>query len=120
MTVILPKINLEIRTFVASQALGASELAPWRPQVYMNLNTLSTQTPRRQELLGHIKKEWQIEMMAMFDPEKGCKFHAQPQTGAYYCFTCTASVNMLYSLYYVSINLTRTLFGSCLGPMSTD
>ena len=79
MTVILPKINLEIRTFVASQALGASELAPWRPQVYMNLNTLSTQTPRRQELLGHIKKEWQIEMMAMFDPEKGFKFHAQPK-----------------------------------------
>ena len=31
-----------------------------------NLNTLSTQTPRGQELLGHIKKEWQIKMMACF------------------------------------------------------
>ena len=28
----LPKINLE-----ASQALGASDPAPWRPQVYMKL-----------------------------------------------------------------------------------
>ena len=30
-----------------------------------NLNTLSTQTPSSQELLGHIKKEWQIKMMAL-------------------------------------------------------
>ena len=52
-----------------------------------NLNTLSTQTPRGQELLGHIKKEWQIKMMAVFFTahEKGFKFHAQPQTGAYSC-----------------------------------
>ena len=53
-----------------------------------NLNTLSTQTPRGQELLGHIKKEWQIKMMAVFfftTHEKGFKFHAQPKTGAYSC-----------------------------------
>ena len=31
-----------------------------------NLNTLSTQTPRGQELLRHIKKEWQIKNMACF------------------------------------------------------
>ena len=33
-----------------------------------NLNTLSTPTPRGQdqELHGHIKKEWQIKMMAVF------------------------------------------------------
>ena len=30
-----------------------------------NLNTLSTQTPRGQELLEHIKKEWQIKIMAV-------------------------------------------------------
>ena len=27
-----------------------------------NLNTLSTQTPRGQELLGQIEKRWQIKM----------------------------------------------------------
>ena len=31
-----------------------------------NLNTLSTQTPRGQELLGYIKKELQINIMACF------------------------------------------------------
>ena len=46
-----------------------------------NLNTLSIQTPRGQELVGHIKKEKQI----MIAHEKGFKFHAQPQTGAYSC-----------------------------------
>ena len=53
-----------------------------------NLNTLSTQNPRGQELLGHIKKEWQIKMMAVFffTHEKSFKFHAPPQTGAYSCF----------------------------------
>ena len=30
-----------------------------------NLNTLSTQTPRGQDLLGHIQKERQIQMMAV-------------------------------------------------------
>ena len=28
-----------------------------------NLNTLSTQTPRGQKLLGYIKEEWQIKMI---------------------------------------------------------
>ena len=54
-----------------------------------NLNTLSTQTPRCLELLGHIKKEWQIKMMAVFffiAHENGFKSHAQPQTGAYSCY----------------------------------
>ena len=38
----LPKINLFFRTFGASQALGASDPAPWRPQVSMKLTlTLS-------------------------------------------------------------------------------
>ena len=31
-----------------------------------NLNTLSTQTPRGQELLGHIIKDWQIKMITVF------------------------------------------------------
>ena len=38
---------------------------------------------RGQELLGHIKREWQIKMMAVFfftAHEKGFKFHAQPAT----------------------------------------
>ena len=61
-----------------------------------------------QELLGHIKKEWEMKMLAefLFLPkqslcsqllyksrhpnisahEKGLKFHAQPQTGPYSCF----------------------------------
>ena len=75
-------------------------LRPWGPQSQLpqsqlpnplhdtNLSTLSTQTPRGQELLGHIKKEWQIKLMAVFfviAHEKGFKFHAQPQTGAYSC-----------------------------------
>ena len=50
-----------------------------------NLNTLSTQTPRGQELLKHIEEEWQIKKTTVFfciDHEKGSKFHAQPQTGA--------------------------------------
>ena len=54
-----------------------------------NLNTLSTQTPRGQELLEHIKTEWQIKMMAVFffiAHEKGFNFHAQPQTSAYSCY----------------------------------
>ena len=53
-----------------------------------NLNTLSTQTPRGQKLLGYINEEWQIKMMAVFffiAHEKGFKFHAQPQPGAYSC-----------------------------------
>ena len=47
--IILPKTNFG--TFGASKA-------PCKPQVYMTLKheTLSTQTPRGQELLGHIKK----------------------------------------------------------------
>ena len=64
MIIILPKINLE----------NLELLRPWGPQTKLpgieapclhdtNLNTLSTQTPRNQELLGHIKKEWQIKMM---------------------------------------------------------
>ena len=55
---------------------------------------LSTQTPRGQELLGHIKKEWQIKMMAVFffiAHEKGLKIHAQSQTGAYYCLLLLSS-----------------------------
>ena len=48
-----------------------------------NFNTLSIQTPRGQELLGHIKKEYKIEIAH----EKGFKFHAQPQTGAYFCYS---------------------------------
>ena len=53
-----------------------------------NLNTLSTQTPRGQKMHGYIKEEWQIKRMAVFffiAHEKGFKFHAQPQTGAYPC-----------------------------------
>ena len=77
-----------------SQVFGASESAPWTleaPGLHdsnSNLNTLSTLTPRGQELLEHIKKEWQIKMMALFfftAHEKGFRFHAQPQTGAYSC-----------------------------------
>ena len=66
----------------------------------------STQTPRSQELLGHIIKEWLIKIMAavfflpqpssfsqslIFQPpniiahEKGFKCHSQPKTGAYSC-----------------------------------
>ena len=45
------------RTFWASKALRTSEPAPWRPQVYnlqdTDLNTLSTQTHRDQELHGY-------------------------------------------------------------------
>ena len=56
---------------------------------YITKDNLSTQTgtPKGQELLGHIKKEWK-KMMAVFffiAHEKGFKFHAQPQTGAYSC-----------------------------------
>ena len=81
----------QLYIFGASQALGASDTAPWpeAPGLHdTNLNTLSTQTPSGLELLGHIKKEWQIKIMAVFffiAHEKGFKFHAQPQTGAYSC-----------------------------------
>ena len=34
--------------------------------LHTTLNALSTQTPRGQELLRHIKKERQIKMMAVF------------------------------------------------------
>ena len=34
--------------------------------IMTNLNTFSTQTPRDQQLLGYIKEEWQIKMMAVF------------------------------------------------------
>ena len=52
------------------------------------LYTLSTRTPRGQKLLGYIKEVWKIKIMAVFfftTHEKGFKFHAQPQTGAYSC-----------------------------------
>ena len=38
--------------------------------------------------IRYIKGEWQIKIMAVFlfiAHEKGFKFHAQPQTGAYSC-----------------------------------
>ena len=88
-TITLPKINLE----------HFELLRPWEPQSQLpggpglhdsKLNTFSTQTPRGRKLLGHIKKEWQIKMMAVFfftAHEKGFKFHAQPQTGAYSCYS---------------------------------
>ena len=83
-TIISPKINLE----------HLELLRPWGPQSQLpglhdsNLNTLSTQIPRGQKLLGYIKEEWQIKMMAVFffiAHEKGFEFHVQPQTGAYSC-----------------------------------
>ena len=54
---------------------------------YITKDNLSTQTPKGQELLGHIKKEWKKMMVVFFliAHEKGFKFHAQPQTGAYSC-----------------------------------
>ena len=55
-----------------------------------NLNTLSTRTPRGRELLRHIKLRVANQMIAVFlfiAHEKGFKFHAQPQTGAYSCWT---------------------------------
>ena len=67
--IILPKTNFG--TFGASKA-------PCKPQVYMTLKheTLSTQTPRGQELLGHIKKYWQIKIIAH---EKGLNFMRNPK-----------------------------------------
>ena len=48
-----------IQSFSSLGGLRASSLeAPGLH--YTNLNTRSTQTPRGQELLGHIQKEWQI------------------------------------------------------------
>ena len=50
-------------------------------------NTLSRQTPRGQILPGYSKEDWQTKIMAVFfftAHEKGFKFHAQPQTNAYF------------------------------------
>ena len=84
-------INLEHLELLRSGGLRASSLEA--PGLYdTNLNTLSIQTPipgPGQELLGHIKKEWQVKIMAVFffiPHKKGFKFHAQPQTGAYSCY----------------------------------
>ena len=83
-TVILPKINLEHLELLRPWGLRASS-----PGVHdTNLNTLSTQTPRGHELLGHIKKEWQSKMMAVFfffAHEKGFKFHAHPKLAHINC-----------------------------------
>ena len=50
------------------QAFGP--LNPWRPQVHMTLtwthSVLKPPGPRTQELLGHIKKGWQVKMLAVF------------------------------------------------------
>ena len=55
-------------------------LRPWGPQSQLpgasglhdtNLNALSIQTPKGQKSLGHIKKEWQIKIMAI---KKGLNF----------------------------------------------
>ena len=63
------------------------------------LNSFNTsQTPRGQELLGHIKEEWQIKMIAVFffitHEIKRVLFHAQPQTGANSSFHLKASAEM--------------------------
>ena len=52
-----------------------------------NLKHSNPQGPKI-ALHGYIKEKWQIKMMAVFffiAHEKGYKFHAQPQTGAYSC-----------------------------------
>ena len=79
-TIVLPKINLEHLELLRPWGLRASSLeAPGLHDT--NLNRLSTQIPRSQE--------WRIKMMAVFlfiAHEKGFKFHAQPQNGAYSCY----------------------------------
>ena len=84
------KYILEHSELLRPWGLRASSLeAPGLQLHDSNLNTLSTQTPRGQELLGLIKKEWHIKMMAVFfltARKKGFKFHAQPKTGAHSCY----------------------------------
>ena len=60
--------------------LRASSLEAPGSDFYMTLtwNTLSTQTSSGQELFGHIKKEWQIEIMAVFfRPRTAIVIHSQ-------------------------------------------
>ena len=84
-------INLEHFELSGLGDLGVGASSLEAPGLHdTNLNTLSTLTPRDQELLGHIK------MMAVFfftAHEKGFKFHAQPQTGAYSCCPKGANKN---------------------------
>ena len=57
---------------------------PWE----LTQHSKSNPQVRGQELLEHIKKEWQIKMMVVSffaADKKGFKFHAQPQTGTYSC-----------------------------------
>ena len=89
-----PKINLERLELL--RPLGASDPAPWtwRPQVYTTLTSTHSalKTPRGQELLGHIKKEWQIKMMAVFffiayEFERVLNVMRNPKMAhIYYCF----------------------------------
>ena len=84
----IPKINLEHLELLRPWGLRASSLeAPGLHDT--NLNKLSTQTPRGQELT--YQKEWQINKSKSKN-EKGLEFHAQPQTGAYSCSVLSPSI----------------------------
>ena len=59
--------NCPKRTFRSDFVKLGSEIFYYFWQLNCNLFCfVVTQTPRGQELLGHIKKEWQIKMMACF------------------------------------------------------
>ena len=85
--------DLFITFWAWAQALGATELAPWRPQVNMTLVwTHSELKPSEAKNCLEISKykkgkskRWQIKMGVFFfiAHGKGFKYHAQPQTGAY-------------------------------------
>ena len=76
--------NINLITIIKINLENLELLRPWGPQIQFpglhdpNFNTHKIQTPRGQELGGHIKKEKQI----MTAHEKDFRFHAQPQTGA--------------------------------------
>ena len=75
-----------------------------------NLNTLSTQTPRGQKVLGYIKLkklllQRQIKMMAecfFIAHDKGVTFYAQPQTGAYSCYKHTVHEKLFIYLLMIT------------------
>ena len=76
------------RTFRASQALGASDPDPWKPQVYITLTLTWTHWAFKPpgaknwlDILKKISKSWSLMKRVLnFMP------HAQPQTGAYSCW----------------------------------
>ena len=96
-TITLPKINLE--NLALLRPLGPQSQRPGGPCLHdFNLNTVSTQPPRGQEMLGHIKKEWQIKMMAVFfSPlmKRVLNFMRNPKLGHVLVFFLSSSVASL-------------------------